>query len=283
MAIAGRGRGAVESGHLAPANQSFVDETLRESLSDLVFNVELASGGEALVVLLFEHKSSPDEMTPFQVLRYIVGICDERRRNGQPLCCVIPIVLYHGVRQWSVARTLPELIDVPNSLRRYIPQFSMPLIDLSQCTDEDLRGESLFFAHMLLLKYIQRDELPERLPEILRLFGRLLPPATGLESLETILRYLVSGTDRVSREQLRTAITETLRTEGESIMPTIAEQWIQEGIEKGREEGELIGRIRTLQEVLGRKVDTPEELAKLSREDLERVAAELNAAQRDRN
>jgi flagellar biosynthesis/type III secretory pathway protein FliH len=91
----------------------------------------------------------------------------------------------------------------------------------------------------------------------------------------------------VSREQLRTAITETLRTEGESIMPTIAEQWIQEGIEKGLQEGiekgELIGRIRTLQEVLGRKVDTPEVLAKLSREDLKEVAAELNAAQRDRN
>ncbi len=86
----------------------------------------------------------------------------------------------------------------------------------------------------------------------------------------------------MSREQLRTAITETLRTEGESFMPTIAEQWIQEGIEKGREEGELIGRIRALQ-VLDRKVETPEELAKLSREDLERVAAELNAAQRDRN
>ena len=182
-----------------------------------------------------------------------------------------------------MGRTLRELIDVPEPLRSYITKFAMPLIDLSQCSDEGLRGESLFFAYMLLLKFIQQDELPERLSGILGLFRRLLPPATGLESLETILRYLVSGTDRVSREQLRTALTETLRFESEPIMPTIAEQWIQEGIEKGREEGQLIGRIRTLQEVLGRKVDSPEALAKLSREDLQRFAADLNAVQSDRN
>ncbi|QDV66580.1 putative transposase [Rosistilla carotiformis] len=267
---------------IAPAKQSFVDQTLRESLSDLVFEVALAGGGEALVVLLFEHKSSPDAMTSFQVLRYIFGVLDQRQRDSLPLRCVIPIVLYHGVRPWNVARSLPELIDAPASLQPYVPSFTMPLIDLSCCTDEELRTESLFFAYMSLLKYIGRDELPERLPELLRLFRRLLPPATGLASLETILRYLVSGTDRVTRDQLRTAVADALRIEGENLMPTIAEQWLKEGIEKGVqagvEKGEWIGRIRTLQEVLSRKVDSVELLMSLQVSELQQLAGDLSEA-----
>ncbi|MEZ6092453.1 MAG: Rpn family recombination-promoting nuclease/putative transposase, partial [Pirellulaceae bacterium] len=211
---------------IEPVKGSFVNRQLRENLSDLVFHVRLAGNDrEALVVLLFEHKSSPDEMTPFQVLRYMVEINHERQRNGQPLCCVIPIVLYHGPHQWKVARTVQELVDVPQSLKPFVPQFSMSLIDLSQCSDDELRHESLFLATMMLLKYIKRDELALRLPDVLRLYRQLLPPATALESLEAVLRYIISGTDRITRDGLGTLVTKALQTQGESLMPTIAEQW----------------------------------------------------------
>jgi len=38
----------------------------------------------------------------------------------------------------------------------------------------------------------------------------LLPLATALESIETILRYLVVGTDRVSRQELVTVFTRVM-------------------------------------------------------------------------
>jgi predicted transposase YdaD len=176
---------------IRPASQSFVDELLRVGLSDLVFEIGLAGGNEAYVVFLFEHKSSPDRMTPFQVLRYIVQINEQRVRLGEPLCCVIPLVLYHGPESWNTSRTMRELVGAPSELEDYVPEFGLPLADLSVCSDEELRQESLFLAYMSLLKYIMRDELPERLPEILGVFRRMLPPATAFESLVTILRYLV--------------------------------------------------------------------------------------------
>ena len=40
---------------LQPTQESFIDKTLREGLSDLVLNVELASGEDAYVALLSEH------------------------------------------------------------------------------------------------------------------------------------------------------------------------------------------------------------------------------------
>lgn len=221
-------------------------------------------------------------MTPFQVLRYIVEICQERHRNGEPLCCVIPIVLYHGTRPWRVARSIEELVDVPDSLKSYIPQFSLPLIDLSECSDDELRGKSIFLATMMLLKYIKRDELAAHLPGILKLHYQLLPPATALESLEVVLRYLVNGTDRIAREDLSTLVTQTLQQQGTSLMPTIAEQWLQEGIEKGIEQGiekgELIGEIRAFQAVLGRETSQRDVLTKMPIDKLKQLATELAKA-----
>lgn len=273
---------------ITPMKGTFVSRLLREHLSDLVFNVRLTQDdGEALVVLLFEHKSSPDEMTAFQVLRYIVEISHERQRNGHPLCCVIPIVLYHGPQPWNVARTVPELVRVPESLKPFVPQFSLSLIDLSQSSEDDLRQESLFLATMTLLKYILTDELPLRLPDVLRLYRQLLPPATALESLETVLRYIASGTDRISRDELTTIVIQTLKTQGESLMPTIAEQWRQEGVElgmekgtkqgiaQGIEQGELIGQIRAFQTVLGQVPSQREELKNLSLQELTQMTKTL--------
>lgn len=44
-----------------PLACAFVDETLREHLSDLLFRVQLKGDREGLVYILIEHKSSPDQ------------------------------------------------------------------------------------------------------------------------------------------------------------------------------------------------------------------------------
>ncbi|QDV66621.1 putative transposase [Rosistilla carotiformis] len=262
---------------LVPAKETFVDKTLRGGLSDLVFQVELAGGGDAFVMLLFEHKSVVDEQAVFQVLRYMVAINEQRQRNGQPLCCVIPLILYHGVRSWDAPRRLPELIHAPAAFRGYIPDFDMPLLDLSGCSDAELRRESVFLAYMTLLKYIRRDELPERLPEILSLFHRLLPPATALESIETILRYLVVGTDRVSRQELVTVFTRVMQSKGASAMPTIAEEWKEEGRQEGRQEGAMIGQVLAYQQFLGRPTSGEEALLAMGADELRALFEQLQA------
>ena len=52
----------------------------------------------------------------------------------------------------------------------------------------------------------------------------------------------------------------------------------KQGLEQGREQGLLIGRIRTLQEVLGQPVASEDALFLLSVEDLQTLAAQLQAA-----
>ena len=96
---------------------TFVDEELRESYSDLLYSVPFADHqgqrSQGQVYLLLEHKSQSDPMTCFQLLRYIVRIWERRLRNGQSLCPVFPLVVYHGQEAWSAPTSLEEFIGGP--------------------------------------------------------------------------------------------------------------------------------------------------------------------------
>ena len=59
---------------------------------------------------------------------------------------------------------------------------------------------------------------------------------TGLEYIRTILYYLSEATERVSREELQKALLRQ-GTQGENVMATIAQEFIQQGIELGIKQG----------------------------------------------
>ena len=86
----------------------------------------------------------------------------------------------------------------------------------------------------MLLKHIFSDDLSNRLPKILSLLKSLSDKQSGLEYLETILKYLASGTDKVGAEELKNVVTKIFEDKGEHIMPTLAEQWTQQGIQQGK-------------------------------------------------
>jgi predicted transposase/invertase (TIGR01784 family) len=83
-------------GSLQLQKDSFIDAAMQEHFSDLLYRVQLHSGGAAFVYLLLEHKSSPDSGTPFQLLQYMVQIWDRERQRKAPLLPIIPLVLERG-------------------------------------------------------------------------------------------------------------------------------------------------------------------------------------------
>ncbi len=150
-----------------------------------------------------------------------------------------------------------------------------------------------------LLKYSRREELAQRLEEAFRVVVQGLERDSALQMLEAILRYVVSVSPTITPDALRASFTrgvqnQPLLTEGLSLMPNIAQQWLQQGIEqgiekgrqegrqKGRQEGaargELMGRIRAFQEVLGLPVDSLETLALRDDTELRQLTEQLRAA-----
>lgn len=102
-------------------------ERLRERRADLVLSVGLKSGDEANVVVIVEHKSTPDQGLMAQLNRYH-SICSERGNKF-----IMPVVVYHGKQRsypksWEsyheYLKTIypPELIDLcASSLQNFKP------------------------------------------------------------------------------------------------------------------------------------------------------------------
>ena len=144
--------------------------------------------------------------------------------------------MYHGRHAWPGEAHFGALFAGPEPLRTYWPEFGFQVYDLSAYGDEEIRGAALLQGILLLLKYILRPEMGERLPGILGVLGELTRQESGVEALYTILRYVSQASEAVSEEGLRQAVTEAFSTTGDEIMTTLAEKWVEEGMEKGMEE-----------------------------------------------
>ena len=79
---------------LEPA--SFIDAALREHHSDLLFRVSTVTGTTAFVYVLVEHKSYPDPLVGFQLLRYLVAIWQRYLTDGGVGLC------RPSCRWWSI-------------------------------------------------------------------------------------------------------------------------------------------------------------------------------------
>jgi hypothetical protein len=197
---------------------SFVDVELQTHYSDLLYKVRLLDGRDAYVYTLFEHKSVPDGLVAFQLLRYMVRVWEYALRQRARLWPILPIVVYHGRATWKAGTDFLSLLEAPAMLRPYQPDFRYWLCDLSQYDDAELQGVVLLRVTLLALKYALRPELHQRLPDIGRLLWELSQQEAGLQQVATVLRYLMTGTDQLTADELRTMLEGTLPEVGGRLM-----------------------------------------------------------------
>ncbi len=253
------------------SKDSFIDASLSEHYSDLLYQVALQDGQPSYVYLLFDHKSYVDPLVGLQLLGYMVRIWElwlsqekekrkEQRKQQEQvpklrLPSIMPIVLYHGEESWQVTTEFTALCEPPPELARYVPSFEYWLCDLSQYSDEELKSAVLSVVlqtGLLALKYALRPGL--QLAELFELLRQLSNQRTGLEYLESLLRY-VSVNKNVTDEELNRVVKEVFYNQ-EDIMTDIAQKWIaqglNEGLARGLNEGLARGRVEGLNEGLAK-------------------------------
>ena len=234
---------------LAIRQDSFIDEKLAEHFTDILYEIQLLNGQTSGVYLLFEHKSFPKRQTIFDLLRYMVKIwvqqIEERaKREILVLKPILPIIIYHNPTQWASPISFHDLFSeaVPEELKPFIPHYRAVLCDLSQFSDEEIKGEVLLQIVFTIFKHLYTGELLERLPSLLALLLKLEDKKTGLEYLSVLLRYLsAQKVVPMNTKQLKTVVEEAL-PKGGDIMLSLAEQWIEEGYQEGIKQAEQAER-----------------------------------------
>lgn len=198
--------------------------------------------------MLLEHKSYPDPLTAFQLLRYLVRIGERDVRQSAGLRPIVPVVMYHGRERWRVATNLAGLFTGDEALRPYWPTLAYELQDLSRLSDKEVQGAAQLQIGLLVLKYIFDPALRGRLADILNLFHDLAETETALEYLGTVLYYISRASTHLAPDEMVTVVQRTLADKGSEAMQTVADYWIEQGIEKGIEQGIKKGRVQTLHE-----------------------------------
>src|SRR5690625_3133573 len=94
---------------LKMSNESFIEEGLEESRSDLLYET-IINGEKSYVYFLFAHKSYPTKDIALQLLGYMVEIWKREvdKKKADVLPPVVPLVIYHAESHWKNPRLLRD-------------------------------------------------------------------------------------------------------------------------------------------------------------------------------
>ncbi|MFO0686267.1 MAG: Rpn family recombination-promoting nuclease/putative transposase [Sandaracinus sp.] len=270
---------------------SFVDEALRETLTDLLFSVRmrasLAEGREVRLHLLFEHQSSVDPVMPLRALSYIVRtwqamlLAEPKRVRLPP---VIPVLLAQVDAGWHAPRDLSEMIDFVgeaerDAIGRWLPTCRVLVDDLAGLSNEALGARPMPDAAKLALAALRDVRATDDIAAVVASWGAwirgVMRQPEGTAALKTLVRYILYAKPAVDVQVVAAAVRRIDASSEETVMTTAKElmqQGEEIGLAKGIEKGMEKGRAELLLKLLRLKFPA------LSPEAVERVRAADAAA-----
>jgi hypothetical protein len=234
---------------LVPVTASFVDDELRASCADLLFQVRWRDGESGFVYFLIEHQSTLDRRMPLRLLGYLTRIW-ERFAAHHPATIglpeIVPVLIHQGPRAWPWPATFESAKAVRlmrASARAPLPlDFGFVLDDLATLSDREIlaRGEDAIAK--LTLFALRHGREGARLTELMirafqALAADLRGPSVG-PALAMLARYVAHVTDEPWRA-VRTSLAASLPPEVRSSFMTLADQLRAEGHAKGRAAGQI--------------------------------------------
>lgn len=180
-----------------------------------IFDKEGREREPVFLVSLIEHKSSVDYDVAMQLLRYMMCIWTEYRREMEALQkgitkrknfrypMIIPIVYYEGKAAWTADIHLKERISGGEAFLKWLPDFQYEVIRVHDYSNEELlaRGDEMSLI-MLVNKIQDAADLSEfsRLPheEVNRIIKD--SPGTIIDILASVIESLCIKIGATSEE-----------------------------------------------------------------------------------
>jgi predicted transposase/invertase (TIGR01784 family) len=230
---------------------SFVDEDLRASEADFLYEIERLSGEDSVwIYVLLEHQSTPNRWMRFRLLKYCCRIWDlsfREQPNQRELRAIVPLVFYQGERRWSYSREFADLFT--ESVREWpgVPRFSHELIDQSGLQPEEVQGElkAQLMQLLLMAAYHPTVAWMEQVAALLVSLS-LLPPSGGVNYMRVFVQYILSTQEPEAAQTFRDVLRQHAPELGDAVMT-----YAQELLEKGR----LEERVRVIESLLREGLD----------------------------
>lgn len=224
--------------------ETFIDESLREYRTDLLFQIKTTGGSLMEIYLLFEHKSSKDPRLYVQLLSYLSRIYEKQKKPSP----VIPFVFYQGRKKWNPGFSFLDIFDLSEKekplFRYYLPDFRFEFFHLNT-RDIDSLNVTLYLQMLFrIIIHVDQNDLEEKLGEIFQLSDMFFNEEKRLEKLRKLLLYIFAKS-KIPAGRVG-SILSSVSAQLEKEAMTTAENLIKQGLEQGREQGLLKGEQELL-------------------------------------
>lgn len=262
--------------------ESFVTDSLRKRLSDIVYSVSLkndnikdsttesansANHDKAYVYVLIEHQSSSDYWIAFRLWQYMLLLCERHKDanknnkaksnatsekdNKLPLIC--PIVVYANDKPYNAPRNFWELFEDGKTAKELMGDEYL-LVDLQKQSDNEIEQKKHLGMMEYILKHIKARDILNLWQSLLEKFESSIEidKEDGYIYIKWLLWYSDAKVSEDKQVELAKIIAKHLKKEDqERLMRTIADKYIDEGIAQGmqigRNEGMQIGEAKGMQ------------------------------------
>lgn len=232
-------------------NNSYINERLNESFSDIVYGCTLENTNID-IALLFEHKSYKEKFPKLQLLKYCINIWETQIKQHTPLTPVIVVVLYHGYGRFDERPIFDYFPAGTNGiLHEFTPDMKCIAVNLADITDEQLQGTLFKQAMLSLMVWMFKNRSnPEmifnNLGSKLSVFDFFADKddkdkEKSLKNIVTLLKYVSTITGKTIKE-IQQKITEEDSNGGQKAMTSFFEEFKEEMRAEGRAEGIATGR-----------------------------------------
>ncbi len=249
-------RDAVDWSSLRLLEGTFVDDALRQSESDLLFEAGYGKeterhgrGKDRLrLYLLFEHQSTPDVWMRYRLLKYCCRIWDAdlrddpRRTELQP---VVPLVFYQGARDWRHSTGFADLFPAAVRDWPWVLRFEHVLLDQTGLDPGDVEGATMGRIVQLLMMAAFGRHTGAALETAAKLAVSLVSGG-AVDYIRIIAVYLFSMPDKAAANAFDEALRRHQGGQGGGIM-SYAQELLEEGRAEGREEGLQRGKVEAVE------------------------------------
>lgn len=220
--------------------ESYVDEELKEQLTDVVYRASINSGGKGYIYTLLEHQSKAIIMMPLRIVKYQIAIIENHRLqfpDDPKLPAVFPLIFYHGTDSpYPHSLNFLDLFHEPELMAEYFAR-KVNIVDLTQISDETIKQHKI----ISLLEYTQKhirdrdflllfDELNDLLNKV---YNYLTPIDQHWAYLNSFFTYLFSEANISDKTEFINKLETIDIIKEHKTMGTLAQHFEEQGIQKG--------------------------------------------------
>lgn len=207
---------------------SYIAYKYKKDFSDIVIKTKIKEK-QSDIYILIEHKSGfkSKEIVLMQLLKYIYLMWEHDLHNDNELRLIIPLILYHGKRKWTVPASFRDYFQVDEAIKPFILDFKYLLFNTNEWNESDdsalnkMHRNYQLFSSLLLLKTAFLDEL-ETIEKLIRLWydKGFFKKIDLIDFLFEYLLYIRNLSQRDLQE-----IFDKTQIEGGELILTLTEKW----------------------------------------------------------